>query len=180
MTVAPRGFFLYILALLHTVHDLQSSLHQYCHSLTVSTTQAKIVWILITRHNKNVCRIQPAQICTFSHIGRNLSVLLNNHIKNKLFLHQTILTDCQILTGWYRVFRFLWTDGMLNCLTCRMPPTHTGMKQMWSTQHTAQFTEYHKAVTTAYRMSARSVWLLHQPPPTQTCLWSTRITTGNP
>ena len=31
--------------------------------------------------------------------------------------------------------------------------------------HTAQFTEYRTAVTTAYRMSTRSVWLLQQPPP---------------
>ena len=48
------------------------------------------------RHNINVCGIKPAQICTFSHIGRNLSVSLFNHVKYKLFLHQTILTDCQI------------------------------------------------------------------------------------
>ena len=67
----------------------------YCHSLTVSTTQANIVWTLITRHNINVCRIKPAQICTFSNKGRNLSVLLFNHVKYKLFLRQKILTDCQ-------------------------------------------------------------------------------------
>ena len=48
------------------------------------------------RHNINVCRIKPAQICTFSRIGRNLSVLLKKNVKYKLFLRQTILTDCQI------------------------------------------------------------------------------------
>ena len=31
---------------------------------------------------------------------------------------------------------------------------------MWSKQHTAQLTEYRTAVTTAYKMSTRSVWLL--------------------
>ena len=46
--------------------------------------------------------------------------------------------------------------------------------------YTAQLTEYRTAVTTAYRMSTRSVWLLLQPPPRPTCLWSTSKTTGNP
>ena len=57
------------------------------------------------RHNINVCRIEPAQICTFSRIGCNLGVLLNNNVKYKLFLRQTILTACKI----HNSARLVWS-----------------------------------------------------------------------
>ena len=123
--------------------------HQYCHLLTVSTTQAKIVWTEIIRHNINICCIKPAQICILSHIGRNLGVLLFNHVKYKLFLRQTLLTDCQIHNSDRMVWSVLWIDGMLNG-DKRMPPTHTGSqcslhRSSLNTQYTTQLARQQNA-----------------------------------
>ena len=109
----------------------------------------------------NVCRIKPTQICIFSHISRNLSVLLNNHVEYKLFLRQKILTDCQITYSDRLVWSILWSRVYRwHAESARMQSFHIVVcRPRIQAYHTAQH------VNTAYRMSTRSVWLLQQPPP---------------
>ena len=84
------------------------------HLLSVRYNKSENCVNCNNRHNINVCCIEPAQICIFSHIGRNLSVFLNNNVKYKLFLRQTILTDCQIRNS----ARLVWS--VLGQTACRM------------------------------------------------------------
>ena len=107
------------------------------------------------RHNINVCGIKPAQICTFSHIGHNLSILLFNHVRYKLFLRQTILTDCQIHNSDKLVRSVLWTDGMLNgdvvcCSSIQAVSTQSHRSSLY-TQYTAQLARQQNAAVYSNR-----------------------------
>ena len=82
------------------------------------------MWTVINRHNINVCRIKPAQICIFSHIDRNLSgSIINNVTSINCFYVKRFWQTVRfiILTGWYGIFcGHVWIDGMLNLHECRV------------------------------------------------------------
>ena len=89
----------------HTTFKIRISRPTVIYLLSVRYNTSEDCVNCNNRHNINVCRIKPAQTCTISHIGRNLGVLLNNHVKYQLFLSQTILIDCQI----HNSARLVWS-----------------------------------------------------------------------
>ena len=113
----------------------------------------------------------PYQTRSNSRIGCNLGVLLNNNVKYKLFLRQTILTDCQIRNS----ARLVWS-GMRQT-ACWMVTSYAAQAYRQSAHSpTAQ------ASTHSIRHSLpdnKTQHSLQQPPPRPNCLCSTCITTGN-